>query len=66
MKGNWLTLALVVVGAVLVLFSFGADEPLNSPDTVWFKIVGIVLLMIGLYRASRISAKSAEKQEEDD
>lgn len=62
MRFKWLTPVLIIVGGVLLLFSIGLDKELSKQETVWFKVVGIILLMIGIYRAS-LGVKSNQNTE---
>lgn len=63
MKKKWITPILIFGGALVLLFAAGISEKLPPQDTVWFKIIGIILLMMGMYRASK---RTDSPQEEDD
>lgn len=66
MKSNWLTFVLILIGGILLLFASAMNEPLNSSRTLWFKIAGIIILMTGVYRAYKGSAKNESNPENDE
>lgn len=54
MKYKWLTPTLIGIGAILLIFSSGIEPKADGRQTIAFKIAGLILLMIGIYRASRV------------
>jgi|GEM_PF-2090871 len=64
MRFKWLTLVLIIVGAVLLIFSSGIEPRADGKQTIGFKIAGIILLMFGIYRASKV--KPEQNQEIDE
>lgn len=65
MKFKWLTIVLILVGAILLIFSSGIEPAANGPQTIWFKIGGLVLLMAGIYRASRVKPEQNNEIDEN-
>ncbi len=64
MRFKWLTLVLIILGASLLIFSSGIEPKASGTQTIGFKISGLILLMIGVYRASRrVDPKINEKTE---
>ena len=64
MRFKWLTLVLIIVGASLLIFSSGIEPKANGTQTIGFKIVGLIMLMFGVYRASRVKPEKFEETEE--
>jgi len=64
MRFKWLTLVLIIVGAVLLIFFSGIEPRAVGKQTIGFKIAGIILLMFGIYRASKV--KPEQNQEIDE
>lgn len=52
--------ALIVIGGALLLYSISADDV--SP---YFKIVGLVIIMLGLYRATNFWVATRDDHEKD-
>lgn len=54
--------ALIVIGGALLLYSISADDV--SP---YFKIVGLIIIMLGLYRATNywVATKDDHQDEND-
>lgn len=65
MKFKWLTVVLIIVGAGLLIFSSGIEPAANGPKTIWFKIAGLIMLMAGIYRASRVKPAQNDEINED-
>ncbi len=66
MRSKWLTIGLIFVGIILLLFSSYVDDLiLHSRKNMWVKIVGIVLLMIGIYKTSQATRTTRKKEEEE-
>ncbi|HLS30203.1 MAG TPA: hypothetical protein VK021_05055 [Flavobacteriaceae bacterium] len=65
MKFKYLTVVLIVVGAILLIFSSGIEPAADGRQTIWFKIVGLILLMAGIYRASRVKPEQNNEIDED-
>ncbi|MCH4823353.1 hypothetical protein ML462_09210 [Gramella lutea] len=51
---------LILVGGVLLLYSISADDV--SP---YFKIIGLVIIMLGLYRATNFWVATKDDHNED-
>lgn len=67
MNKSLTTIVLIVIGALLLIFSSGVDSAAVGVETTWFKIPGLIFLMWGLYRASRktsVSEKNGPHDEE--
>lgn len=70
MRKKWLTIVLLAVGAGLIIFASGIEPKAYGEKTVGFKIAGLIMLMYGIYRASRVkpevfSEEVIEENEED-
>lgn len=66
MKAKHLTLLLLVIGAGLIIFSSGIEPKAYGEKTIGFKIAGLILLMYGIYRASRVKPDVIEDEENED
>ena len=49
---------LILIGGVLLVYTM-----INEQSSVYFKIVGIIFLMIGLFRATRVWVDDNKKDE---
>lgn len=65
MKYKWLTPVLIFVGGIVLIYAFRIDPNLNSKETVWLKVAGIVILMMGMYRASKRTNIDEEERGND-
>lgn len=54
MTKKWLVPVLIGTGAVLLIFSSAIEPKSNGEQTLWFKIVGLILIMVGIYNASQV------------
>ncbi len=65
MKLKWLTVVLIIVGAVLLIIATGISAEVTKATKTGFQIAGIIFLMAGIYRASQRSGGPKEKEDED-
>ena len=52
---------LILIGGVLLVYTM-----INEQSNVYFKIVGIIFLMIGLFRATRVWVDDNKKDESNE
>lgn len=62
---NWVTPVLIVIGAVLLFGASGIDEKGNSL-ALGIKILGLIFIMGGIYRASKVVRSYSEKDHDHD
>ncbi|SHI79187.1 hypothetical protein SAMN04488096_104295 [Mesonia phycicola] len=55
-----LATCLIVIGGVLLIYSMMYDT-----TSVYIKVVGIIFLMFGLFRATRVWVDDNKKEEEE-
>lgn len=60
-KKQVLNTGIIIIGALLLLYDLALD-----PESVYFKIAGLVILMFGLYNASKHWVGDQEKEEPND
>lgn len=60
---KWLTPLLIFSGAVLLIGSGGFHTLTSDTVTIWFKIVGLICIMWGIYRAFCFTRKKAEQND---
>lgn len=63
MVKKWMIPIFIGAGAVLLIFSSVIEPKSNGEHTLWFKIAGLILIMIGIYKASQVKP---EQQTDDD
>ncbi len=62
---NWITPVLIVIGAVLLFGASSIDEGGNSLG-LGLKILGLIFIMGGIYRASKVVRSYSEKDDDHD
>lgn len=67
MRSKWLIPILIFVGAVLLLLSSTLNHSsVSEKANVWLKIAGLIILMIGLYKASKRSTIPHKENKDDE
>lgn len=56
-----LATVLILIGGVLLIYTM-----LDEQSSVYFKIFGVIFLMIGLFRATRVWVDDNKKVEDDE
>lgn len=64
MNAKWITPTVLFIGAVILIFASVADSKVGEENVLWLKIGGLIILMTGIYRASR-RTDSSEQHEQD-
>jgi len=65
MKLKALNIPLIILGAVLLIFSSALAKEIQSDEVIWFKITGLILLMVGIYRISRFTPEKTEDEHQE-
>ncbi len=63
---KWITPILIVVGAVLLFGASGLDAGKTNSFTVGFKIIGLLAIFLGIYRATKVVRSHTGKLDSDD
>lgn len=67
MNKKWLTPLLLVIGAILLITASALNHTDLSPKkNVWIKISGLIILMFGLYHASKRAQSKKQDQVEQE
>jgi len=67
MHAKWITPTILFIGAVILIFASVADSKVGEENVLWLKIGGLIVLMVGIYRASRCTdAPEQQDQDHDD